>query len=79
MNNDRPIGALFMVGSVVGIFLYIWLVFFTEWSLLVLQFTALIAVGGVLGIVAWIGYSLFTTPPPPPIEDLRGELGAEET
>ena len=79
MNSDRVIGALIMIGSIAGIVLYAWLLFLTEWSLVALQFTGLIAVGGVLLIVAWIGYSLVTTPPPQPVEDLREEVEIGET
>jgi len=33
----------------------------------------------VLAIGAWIGWTMFTTPPPVPIEELEAELAAEET
>ena len=76
MSKDQAIGALILVGSVAGIFIYAWLLFLTGSvvSLLALQLTGLIAVGGVLGILAWIGYTLATTPPPAPIEDIEKEL-----
>ena len=78
MNKDQILGALLLVGSVIGILLYGWLVFLTVWGLLVLQLTGFVAVAGVLGILAWIGYTLATTPPPQPIEELEKELTAEE-
>jgi len=34
--------------------------------------------GAVLGILAWIGYTLATTPPPKPIEDVEKELENSE-
>ena len=76
MSKDQAIGALILVGSVAGIFIYAWLLFLMgpAVSLLALQLTGLIAVGGVLGILAWIGYTLATTPPPAPIEDIEKEL-----
>ncbi len=76
MSKDQAIGALILVGSVAGIFIYAWLLFLMGpvVSLLALQLTGLIAVGGVLGILAWIGYTLATTPPPAPIEDIEKEL-----
>ena len=73
MSKDRGLGALLLFASVVGIILYGWLVFMSEWSLLALQATGFIAVAGVLGIAAWIGYTMATTPPPQPLEDLRAE------
>ena len=78
MSKDQALGALLLIASVGGIILYGWLVFLTEWSLVVLQATGFIAVAGVLGIIAWIGYTLATTPPPPPLEDLGEELAIEE-
>ena len=41
----------------------------SPWAQLTLQVSALAAVGAVLLIMAWIGYTLATTPPPMPIED----------
>ena len=37
----------------------------------------MIAVAGILGILAWIGYTLATTPPPKPIEEIEKELEQE--
>ncbi|MEM2094713.1 MAG: transcriptional regulator [Candidatus Bathyarchaeia archaeon] len=76
MNKDQTIGGLILVGSIAGIIIYAWLLFLVgaEVSMLVLKLTGLIAVGGVLGILAWIGYTLATTPPPAPIEDIEKEL-----
>jgi predicted DNA-binding transcriptional regulator len=59
-------GALILVASVLGILVYVWLLF--SFALIVLQVTALVAVGGVLVIAAWIGYTMATTPPPAPLE-----------
>jgi predicted DNA-binding transcriptional regulator len=77
VNKDQVIGAGIFVVSIVVILVYIWLTFFTPWSYLVLQITATVAVGGVLGILAWIGYTLATTPPPKPIEEIEKELDEE--
>jgi len=74
MSKDQTIGALILVGSVAGIIIYAWLLFLTTFDLALLKLTGLIAVGGVLGILAWIGYTLATTPPPAPIEDIEREL-----
>jgi predicted DNA-binding transcriptional regulator len=35
----------------------------SEWSPIVLQLSVLMAVGGILGIIAWIGYVMATTKP----------------
>jgi len=77
VNRDQLIGALILLGSVAGIILYAWLIFLSPWSALIIQLTAFIAVGGVLAILAWIGYTLATTPPPKPIEEIEKELEEE--
>lgn len=77
MSRDQVIGVLLVLVGIVGIILYAWLVFLTEWSYLILQLTGFVAVAGVLGILAWIGYTLATTPPPKPIEEIEKELEEE--
>jgi predicted DNA-binding transcriptional regulator len=66
MNKDQGIGAVILVGSVAGIVLYAWLIY--AFTILVLQITAFVAVAGILGIAAWIGWTMATTPPPAPFE-----------
>ncbi|MEO3993712.1 MAG: transcriptional regulator [Desulfurococcaceae archaeon TW002] len=77
MSRDQVIGYLLLIVSAVVIVVYGWLVFLTEYALLVLQLTGFIAVAGVFGILAWIGYTLATTPPPKPIEEIEKEIEAE--
>ena len=77
MSKDQVIGALILVASVIGIIVYGWILFFTEWTILLLQLTGFVAVAAVLGILAWIGYTLATTPPPKPIEEVEKELEGE--
>ena len=77
MSRDQVIGALILVASVIGIIVYGWVLFFTEWTILLLQLTGFVAVAAVLGILAWIGYTLATTPPPKPIEEVEKELEGE--
>jgi hypothetical protein len=36
--------------------------------MIVLQITAFVAVGAVLAVAAWIGWTMTTTPPPAPLE-----------
>jgi len=78
-SKDQGIGAVILVGCLLGIVIYFWLVFFSQWSLLILQLTGFIAVGGILGIGAWIGWTMATTPPPKPIEEIEEELEEESS
>jgi predicted DNA-binding transcriptional regulator len=77
MADDRVLGGAILVGSLAGIVVYFWLLFMSPWALLTIQVSALLAVGVCLLILAWIGYTLATTPPPMPLEDFdfEAELG----
>jgi len=77
-SKDQTIGALVLVVCVLGIIVYGWLVFLTDYWALVLQLTGFIAVLGILGIGAWIGWTMATTPPPKPIEELEAEIEEEK-
>jgi hypothetical protein len=37
----------------------------SEWSPIVLQLSVLMAVGGILGVISWIGYNMATSRPSP--------------
>ena len=80
MADDRVLGGAILVGSLAGIVVYFWLLFMSPWALLTIQVSALLAVGVCLLILAWIGYTLATTPPPMPLEgfDFEAELGESE-
>jgi predicted DNA-binding transcriptional regulator len=77
MSKDQAIGGALLVISIIVILAYGYLVFFSQWSLFILQLTGFIAVAGVFAILAWIGYTLATTPPPKPIEEIEKEIEAE--
>ena len=81
MSKDQSIGAVVLVACVAGILIYGCLVFdiLPGWSLLVLKLTGFIAILGILGIGAWIGWTMATTPPPKPIEELEKEIETEES
>ena len=77
MSRDQVIGVLLMLVSIAVIIGYAWVLFFTEWTLLLIQITLMVAVVILLGIIAWIGYTLATTPPPKPIEEIEKEIQQE--
>lgn len=77
MVDDRVLGGGILVVSVVGIVAYFWLLFISPWAQLTLLVSAFLAVGMVLLIMAWIGYTLATTPPPMPLEDFDFESDLE--
>jgi len=69
--NDKSLGWVIFLGSFVGIIIYLWLVFISPWGWLTIQISASFVVVAVLLIVAWIGYTLMTTPTPAPMEDFE--------
>lgn len=77
VTRDQLVGGLLLTASVAVIAIYGWLVFLTDYYLLVLKLTGFIAVAGVFGILGWIGYTLATTPPPKPIEEIEKEIEEE--
>ena len=77
MSRDQVVGAGILLASAVIIIAYLYLVFLTEFSLILLKITGAVAVVGVFGILGWIGYTLATTPPPKPIEEIEKEIEEE--
>ncbi|MCX8184744.1 MAG: transcriptional regulator [Sulfolobales archaeon] len=77
MARDQLVGGLMLTASIAIVAIYGWLVFLTDYYLLVLKLTGFIAIAGVFGILGWIGYTLATTPPPKPIEEIEKEIEEE--
>jgi H+/Cl- antiporter ClcA len=83
LNKDQTIGAAILsVCAVVGVF-YVATLFYPQWlSTLGLQLTqanvqfwviavpVLVAFIAILAIGGWIGWTMATTPPPKPIEEI---------
>jgi predicted DNA-binding transcriptional regulator len=56
-------GVTIFVLCIVTFFVYAYLLMLSEWSPIVLQLSILMIAGGILGVVAWIGYVMATTKP----------------
>lgn len=65
MNRQRNVGIMIFILSIGGFFLYAYLLMLSEWSPIVLQLSMLMAVGGILGVISWIGYNMATSKPSP--------------
>jgi len=76
MANDKILGGTIFIVSLAGVAIYFWLLFLSSWAWLTIQVSAFLAVAMMLFIIAWIGYTLATTPPPMPLEEL--DLKPEE-
>ena len=60
MSKRRGFGIMIFILCIAAFFAYAYLLMLSEWSPIVLQLTILMVVGGVLGIVSWIGYMMAT-------------------
>lgn len=79
MEKDRILGVVMLVGGILALIVYVSALFFLgefAWYLAI-SALALIAVAVVCGILAWIGYTLLTTPAPKPIEEIEKEIEKE--
>lgn len=65
--NDRALGGAIFGGSILGIIVYGLLLY--HFPKAILEITAFLAVVVLLGILAWIGWTMATTPPPQPMPE----------
>ena len=63
MNKRKGMGIAIFMLCISGFFLYAYLLMMSEWSPIVLQLSVLMIAGGILGVIAWIGYVMATTKP----------------
>jgi len=61
MDKRKGTGITIFVLCIGSFFLYAYLLMLSEWSPIVLQLSILMIAGGILGVVAWIGYVMATT------------------
>ena len=65
MDKRKGMGIAIFVLCISAFFLYAYLLMLSEWSPIVLQLSVLMIAGGILGVIAWIGYVMATTKPSP--------------
>jgi len=91
VSKDQAIGGLIFIVCVVVIIGYLVALFYPKIVLDILpghteqgvrywlaEIPVLVAFVAVLGIGAWIGWTMATTPPPKPIEEIEAEEKKEE-
>ena len=61
MSRRKAQGIMIFVLAITAFFLYSYLLMLSEWSPIVLQLSLLMIVGGILGVISWIGYMMATT------------------
>jgi len=52
---------MIFVLAISAFFVYSYILMLSEWSPIVLQLSILMIVGGILGVISWIGYMMATT------------------
>jgi predicted DNA-binding transcriptional regulator len=72
MANDRAVGGAVFGGSIIGTIFYAVLLLYA-WEITI-RVTAFIGAALLLAILAWIGYTMATTPPPEPVTEIP-EMG----
>jgi hypothetical protein len=86
MSKDQAIGAAILIVCVVVAIGYLVTLFYPNWlvsigllgstanvQFWVIAIPVFVAFIAILGIGAWIGYTMATTPPPKPIEEMTVE------
>ncbi len=89
MNKDQAIGATILIGCLLISVFYVATLFYPQWlnvfgtqitqsnvQFWVIAVPVLVAFVAILGIGGWIGWTMATTSPPKPIEDIPA---SEET
>ena len=61
MSRRKAQGLMIFVLAISAFFVYSYLLMLSEWSPIVLQLSLLMIVGGILGVISWIGYVMATT------------------
>ena len=61
MSKRKAQGIMVFTLAIGAFFVYAYLLMLSEWSPIVLQLSMLTVVGGVLGVISWIGYMMATT------------------
>ena len=61
MQRRKTTGIIIFVLCIAAFFTYAYLLMLSVWSPVVLQLSVLMITGGLLGVIAWIGYMMATT------------------
>jgi len=60
--RSKVTGISILGGSIIGFIAYLYLILATQWDILLIKITIIAAVSAVVVVVAWIGYTMTTTP-----------------
>lgn len=60
--GNRGAGAALLAVAVAAFFIYAYFLLASEYGMVIIQFTVLAAVGILLTVLGWIGYTMLTAP-----------------
>jgi uncharacterized membrane protein len=60
--NNRGAGAALLAVAVAAFLLYAYFLLVSDYSMIIIQLTVLAAVGILLAVLGWIGYTMLTAP-----------------
>ncbi len=92
MAKDQAIGGIIFIACIVVAILYVITLFYPYWletvgikatwisdvQFWVIAVPVFIVFIAIMGIGAWIGWTMATTPPPKPIEEITSEMEAKK-
>ena len=61
LSKRKAQGIMIFVLAISAFFVYSYLLMLSEWGPIVLQLSILMVVGGILGVISWVGYVMATT------------------
>ena len=60
--GSRGAGAALLIVAIVAFIIYAYVMFGTQYSAFVMKATMVVAVGVLLAVLGWIGYTMLTAP-----------------
>lgn len=60
--GSRGAGAMLLIVAIVAFIIYAYVMFGTQYSAFVMKATMVVAVGVLLAVLGWIGYTMLTAP-----------------
>jgi len=61
LSRRKAQGIMIFVLAISAFFVYSYLLMLSEWGPIVSQLSILMVVGGILGVISWVGYVMATT------------------
>lgn len=79
MASDKLVGGAILIVSVlvlIAVTVFMWVPPFSQYAAFVAELVVWLAVVALMVIAAWIGWTIITTAPPPPLESEKPAQGA---